>query len=102
MQFRQKHHNYLNEPLFKLLLLQESYHFIRRYQAKNIVDCASVFTCSQNRQSTKFQNHENINFVEKLYFFILYNQVYIAKHDVKSLHSGFIFRENASHYKVGG
>ena len=35
---------------------------------------------SQNRQSIKFQNHENINFVEKLYFFILYNQVYIAKH----------------------
>ena len=59
-------------------------------------------TCSQNRQSTKFQNHENINFVEKLYFFILYNQVYIAKHDVKPLHSGFIFRENTSHYKVGG
>ena len=59
-------------------------------------------TCSQNRQSTKFQNHENINFVEKLYFFILYNQVYIAKHDVKSLHSGFIFRENTSHYKIGG
>ena len=76
--------------------------------------CASMFqrrpayywqmynTCSQNRQSTKFQNHENINFVEKLYFFILYNQVYIAKHVVKSLHSGFIFRENTSHYKVGG
>ena len=59
-------------------------------------------TCSQNRQSTKFQNHENINLVEKLYFFILYNQVYIAKHVVKSLHSGFIFRENTSHYKVGG
>ena len=57
-------------------------------------------TCSQNRQSTKFQNHENINFVEKLYFFISYNQVYIAKHDVNSLHSGFIFRENTSHYKV--
>ena len=55
------------------------------------------FTCSQNRQSTKFQNHENINFFEKLYFFILYSQVYIAKHDVKSLHSGFIFRENTSH-----
>ena len=50
-------------------------------------------TCSQNRQSIKFQNHENINFVEKLYFFILYNQVNIAKHVVKSLHSGFIFRE---------
>ena len=47
-------------------------------------------TCSQNRQSTKFQNHENINFVEMLYFFILYNQVYTAKHDVKSLHLGFI------------
>ena len=59
-------------------------------------------TCSQNRQSTKFQNHENINFVENLYFFILYNQVYIAKRGVKSLHSGFIFRENTSHYKVGG
>ena len=50
----------------------------------------SLNTCSQNRQSTRFQNHENINFVEKLYFFILYNQVYIAKHDVKFLHSGFI------------
>ena len=50
-----------------------------------------LLTCSQNRQSTKFQNHENINFLEKLYFFILYSQVYIAKHDVKSLHSGFIF-----------
>ena len=49
-----------------------------------------------------FKIHENINFVEKLYFFILYNQVYIAKHDVKPLHSGFIFRENTSHYKVGG
>ena len=48
-------------------------------------------TCSQNRQSTNFQNHKNINFVEKLYFFIVYNQVYIAKHVVKSLHSGFIF-----------
>ena len=59
-------------------------------------------TCSQNRQSTKFQNHENINFVEKLYFFILYNQVCIAKHGVKPLHSGFIFRENTSHHKVGG
>ena len=55
-----------------------------------------LITCSQNRQSTKFQNHENINFVEKLYFFILYNQVYIVKHGVKSLHSGFIFRENTS------
>ena len=62
----------------------------------------SFNTCSQNRQSTKFQNHENINCVEKLYFFILYNHVYIAKHVVKSLHSGFIFRENTSHYKVGG
>ena len=40
-------------------------------------------TCSQNRQSIKFQNHENINFVEKLNFFILYNQVYIAKHVLK-------------------
>ena len=59
-------------------------------------------TCSQNRQSIKFQNHENINFVEKLYFFILYNQVYIAKHVVKSLHSGFIFRKNTSHDKVRG
>ena len=67
----------------------------------NIV-CAGLITCSQNRQSTKFQNHENTNFAEKLYFFILYNQVYIAKHGVKSLHSGFIFRENTSHYKVGG
>ena len=46
-----------------------------------------------DRQSTKFQNHENINFVEKLYFFILYNQAYIAKHVVKSLHSGIFFRE---------
>ena len=67
-----------------------------------IASFCPVFTCSQNRQSTKFQNHENINFVEKLYFFILYNHVYIAKHDVKSLHPGFIFRENTSHYKVGG
>ena len=50
----------------------------------------------------RIDNHENINFVEKLYFFILYHQVYNAKHDVKSLHSGFIFRENTSHYKVGG
>ena len=57
---------------------------------------------SQNRQSIKFQNHENINFVETLYFFILYNQVYIAKHVVKFLLSGFIFRENTSHYKVEG
>ena len=40
--------------------------------------------CSQNRQSIKFQNHEKINFVEKLYFFILYNQVYIAKHVVNT------------------
>ena len=60
------------------------------------------YTGSQNRQSIKFHNHENINFVEKLYFFILYNQVYIAKHVVKYQHSGFIFRENTSHYKVGG
>ena len=59
-----------------------------------------LFTCSQNRQSIKFQNHENINFVEKLYFFIVYNQVYIAKHVAKSPHLGFIFRENTSHYKV--
>ena len=66
------------------------------------VCCRSYFTCSQNRQSTKFQNHENINFVEKLYFFILYNHVYIAKHVVKSLHSGFSFRENINHFKVGG
>ena len=66
------------------------------------LSCLEKLTCSQNRQSTKFQNHENINFVEKLYFFILYNHVYIAKHVVKSLHSGFIFRENTSHYKVGG
>ena len=70
------------------------------YQVLNLSSHCN--TCSQKRQSTKFQNHENINFVEKLYFFILYNQVYIAKHDVKSLHSGFIFRENTSHYKVGG
>ena len=49
-----------------------------------------LFTCSQNSQSIKFQNHENINFIEKLYFFILYNQVYIAKHVVESLHSGLI------------
>ena len=40
----------------------------------------ALVTCSQNRQATKFQNHENINFVEKLYFFISYNQVYIAKY----------------------
>ena len=59
-------------------------------------------TSSQNRQSIKFQNHENINFVEKLYFLILYSQVYIAKQVVKSLHSGFIFRENTSHYNVEG
>ena len=50
-------------------------------------------TCSQNRQSIKFQNHENINFVEKLCFLILFIQEYIAKHVLKSLHSGFIFRE---------
>ena len=61
-----------------------------------------LITCSQNRQSTKFKNHENIDFVEKLYFFILFNQENIAKNDVKPLHSGFIFRENISHYKVGG
>ena len=61
----------------------------------------TTVTYSQNRQSIKFQNHENIYFVEKLYFFILYNQVYIAKHVLKSLHSGFIFRENTNHYKVG-
>ena len=48
------------------------------------------YTCSQNRLSIKFQNHDNINFVEKLYFLILYNQVYIAKHGLKSLYSGFI------------
>ena len=59
-------------------------------------------TRSQKRQSIKFQNHETFNFVEKLYFFFLYNQVYIAKHVLKSLHSGFIFRENTNHYKVGG
>ena len=51
----------------------------------------------ETRQSLRFQNHENINFVKKLYFFILYNRVYIAKHDVKSLHEGFIFRENTIH-----
>ena len=60
----------------------------------------SLYTCSQNTQSIKFQNHENINFVEKLYF--LYNKIYIAKHVLKYLHSGFIFRENTNHYKVGG
>ena len=74
------------------------YHHIKIYAVCKF----SYITCSQNRQSIKFQNHENINFFEKLYFFILYNQVYIAKHDVKSLHSEFIFRENTSHYKVGG
>ena len=58
-------------------------------------------TCSQNRQSIKFQNYENIIFFEKLYFFILYNQVYIAKHVLKSLHSAFIFREITNHYTVG-
>ena len=62
----------------------------------------TLHTCSQNRQSIKFQNHANIHFVEKLYFFILYNQVYIAKHVLRSLHSGFIFRENTNHSKVGG
>ena len=70
----------------------------------NFMDFKSIqglYTCSQNRQSTKFQNHENINFVEKLYFFILYNQVFIVKHDVKSLHSGFIFRENTSRLTDG-
>ena len=61
----------------------------------------TLLTCSQNRQSTKFQNHENIIFVEKLYFFNLYNQVYIVKHGVKPLHSGFIFRENTSHLTDG-
>ena len=50
----------------------------------------------------QFQNNENINFVEKLYFFILYNQVYIAKHVLKFLHSGFIISENTNHNKVGG
>ena len=60
------------------------------------------FTCSQNRQSIKFQNHENINFVKKLYFFILHNQVNIVKLVLKSLHSRFMFGENTSHYKVGG
>ena len=59
-------------------------------------------TCSQNRQSTKFQNHENINFVEKLYFFILYNHVYIAKHVVKSLHSGFILEKIQAITKLEG
>ena len=59
-----------------------------------IVVVVLLFTCYQNRQSIKFQNHENINFVEtELYFFISYNQVYIAKHFVKSLHSGFILGE---------
>ena len=64
-----------------------------------------LYTCSQNRQSIKFQNRENINLVEKLYFFILYNQVYIAKHVLKSLHSGsisskvryFLFSYNIAH-----
>ena len=56
----------------------------------------------QNIQSVKFQNNKNINFVEKLYFFILYNQVYIAKHVLKSPHSGFIFMENTNNYNVGG
>ena len=55
-----------------------------------------------NQQNFKIMKILNINFVEKLYFFILYNQVYIAKHDVKFLHSGFIYRENTSHYKLGG
>ena len=66
------------------------------------VQSQNPLNCSQNRQSIKFQNHENIKFVEKLYFFILYNQVYIAKYVVKYLHSGVIFRENTNHYKVGG
>ena len=59
---------------------------IRRYAEKKNHNSTyilyGIITCSQNRQSTKFQNHENINFVEKLYFFILYNQVHTAKHDV--------------------
>ena len=55
-----------------------------------MVSSVRHYASSQNRQSTKFKNHENINFVEKLCFFNLYNQVYIAKHDVKSLHSEFI------------
>ena len=76
--------------------------FLEIFASLFFASLLKLITCSQNRQSTKFQNHENINFVEKLYFFILYNQVYIAKHDVKSLHSGFIFRENTRHYKVGG
>ena len=77
-----------------------------KFQGDSLIFCdfiqVYVFHLFSERKSTKFQNHENINFVEKLYFFILYNQVYIAKHDVKSLHSGFIFRENTSHYKIGG
>ena len=60
------------------------------------------YTCSQNSLSIKFQNHENINFVKKLNFFILYNRVYIAKHVLKSLHSGFILWINTNHCKVGG
>ena len=34
--------------------------------------------------------------------FHLDQAIYIAKYVVKSLHSGFIFRENTSHYKGGG
>ena len=37
-----------------------------------------------------------------LYFFILYNQVYIEKYVLKSLHSGIFFRENTNHYKDVG
>ena len=55
-----------------------------------------------SEQSIKFQNHENINFVEKLYFFVLYNQVCIAKHIVKSLHSGFILGKKQVTTKLEG
>ena len=37
-----------------------------------------------------------------LEYIISYNQVYITKHVLKSLHLGFISRENTNHYKVGG
>ena len=56
-----------------------------------------LHTCSQNRQSIKLQNHETIiNFVEKLYFFILYKQVYI----ISTL--GIYFRENTNHFNLEG
>ena len=86
-----------NIKVSTILQLLQSYFTTIRLE----VYIQQVNTCSQNRQSTKFQNHENINFVEKLYSFILYNQVYIVKHDVKSLHSGLIFRENTSRLTDG-